>query len=445
MSTSEKPAETSFAGSAPSEATPSEAPTESPSPAPAATDLPSESTPGTTIKPEASMPTSQDSDINISPGTPDAPATDEVGAQPQDSSLPDAGPAIQAADMAPDPLPVTVHHGKKKGLILGLIIAAIVLLLSGGAAASYYYVVNKPENVLKQALGNFIDAEKAKTVQFSGTISASDKESDMSLEATYKGAADNKTGVFELSGKADVLVTNVAFDLRSPEGKSYFVRVGGLDGLSELLAATGDLGALYAPMIASVNDQWIEINESLMKQLDESYKSGVTTAADNKKIADAYLKYPFMAVQESLADEVISGKSSHHYKVVIDKAKLKAFFKALKDSNLDSYKFAQADLDEINKMADETDFAKYPFEVWISKSDKMFTQLAFKGSQDGTDFSLRITADSYNKPVNVEKPEGAKSVLDLMGEFSGAIQSGSQLLMPAENEQMGESADGISL
>lgn len=345
-----------------------------------------------------------------------APATPAADQAP--SSMP-PGPVPEANDMQDNPLPMAPTKRGKKGLIFGLIVAAVVLLLSGGAAASYYYFVsNKPENILKQALANSVDPEKTKTTRYSVSMAVGDEE--MTVNASFKMAFDDATGAFDVSGTADALITTLKFDARSTDGKTYYFKVGGLDGLSELMGSTG-LTEAYAPVIALINDQWIEINQSFVEQMSKEAGmdfSTVLSDADKRKIGEAYMKYPFVVLKEVLPAENINGKSSYHYKVAIDPAVLKTFVVALKEANLDVYKPDQKAIDAINKAIDQAKFDETPFEVWIDKGSKMFSQFRVTAEEEGVKTDLKMTVDSYNQPVKVDKPEGAKSILEIVGEFS---------------------------
>lgn len=395
----------------------------------------------TPAQPESVEASSFDSDEQPPAGDPLAPTEEskpEGSLPPAPADSQDSGP-VAMGDVTPNPLPVAAPKHRKKGLIAGLIIAAVLLLVSGGAAASYYYMLNKPENVLKQALANSLSLEKAATMQFNGLLSAEESGSGTPIEATFKGSADSKTGAFEFGGEVDLVLTTATFDMLSADGKSLFFRLGGLEGLPELLASSADEAAAYAPLVASLNDQWIEISDSLIKQYDKSFESGVLTEADAKKAADAYLEHPFLVVDEVLDDQTIAGAVCYHYRLKVDPAKLKSFFAALKDAKLDSYKIDQKALDTFNKSIDEAELQKYPFEIWISKDGKMIKQVEAEFVSEGTDFVFRFTADSYNKPVKVEEPEDAKSLLDIMGDFLSTGLGGS-LTMPAT-----EPDSGISL
>jgi hypothetical protein len=311
---------------------------------------------------------------------------------------------------------------RKKMMLLSVLVAVFVLML-GGAAAAYYYVMNKPENVLKMALSNAL-SDKVKTVHFSGAVDVKDDKSNQSFGATFTGAAA-ESGAIDLSAKVDAYVTNLTFDLRSVDGKSIYIRLGGLNGLPELLGATGSPEAeAYSPLIATVNNQWFEINESLIKQFTGS-KDTKLSDADMQKLKDAYEKHSFLVVKESLANEKIKGANCYHYKVVIGKEELKGFVGAIKDANISGLKLTKEQVDEFNKSLKDVNFDKYPVDVWISKSDKLLRQISFDVSEAGATGKIRYTVDSYNQPVNVEKPEGAKSILDVLGSFYGAYNGGS--------------------
>jgi hypothetical protein len=405
---------------------------------PAPTGVPAIPGDGQTIKPEGST-VSPD----VAAPTPPAPA-DPVPADDASASRPEKDVTLpwMTNDAAPDPLPVTPPKKRKKGLFIGLIVAAVILVLSGGAAASYYYyVANKPENVLKQALANSMDPAKAKTMHATGSMVLTDE--NMTIEATYNLATDSQTGALELSGTSDAVVTTLAYDVRSTDGKTFYFKIGGLDGLSELLTSIG-LGD-YMPLIDLVNDQWFEVNESMLSQFTEGVQMGTLTAADRTKIAAAYNQHSFLVIKETLPDETIGGKAAHHYKVAVDPAVLKAFVAALKAADLDVVTLQDETITEINKVIDQAEFDKHPFEVWIDKADKLFAQ--FKVSyteEEGSKTDVKLTVESYNQPVQVEKPEDAKSVLELMAEFTALFSGGEYSDLLSDPLILPESS-GISL
>lgn len=368
-------------------------------------------------------------------------ATPVVGTEPGDPAAlppPEQPLPTPPVAMTANPLPMAGHKRRKKGLIIGLVAAVLVLVLSAAAAASYYYIeLNKPENILKQALANTLDLSKAKTIEFSGSSDAKSTTDSLSMASSFKGVVDNTTGAFDISGETDAYLTKLTVGARSVDGKTFYLKVGGLDGLAQLLASTSKEGATavtaYAPLIDMVNNQWFEINESLLKQYIPGYKASVLKEADTTKIKDAYLAHPFLVVKEVMANETLKGKDHYHYKLVIGSTELKAFLTALKDANLEAVKLDQKMLDAMKRSLDGQDLSKFPFELWISKDDKMIRQLSFKVSEKGVAAEAKLTIESYNQPVKVEKPEGAKSILELLGGlFGGGAPTDLPLTVPSE-------------
>ncbi len=374
-------------------------------------------------------------------------------------------PAVPVAPLDIPVIPQATNQPKKhkKKLIVGLIVAVAsgLLLLSGGVAA-YYLTAAKPENILKQALANSLDPTKAKTVKFSGSMMAKPADEDMTLRANFEGAGDNQSGAMMLSANMDAMVTKVTMDVRSVDGKTLYLKVGGLKGLPELLAAGSGaalpdgvaaedvqrpemamLGVL-GPLIESLNDQWIEVSESILQDGAGVPDTGSLTDADRTKLAELYDQHTFLTVREKLADEEIKGDKSYHYKAGIDKEKLKSFVSAVKDARIESLKLEEKEVREFNELVDKADFNALGFEVWVSKDSKMIRQVAVKYEKDGDKLDVRVTIDSYNEEVKVEKPAEAKSLLELMGAF-GAFMNEANIPMDGTLPTSAELPPGISL
>ncbi len=313
-----------------------------------------------------------------------------------------------------------VAKGAKKMRTLAVIVAAAVLLLLACGASALYYVMNKPQNVLDVALANSF-SDKAKTVSFDGEVTRMDKDQKPSMSVTFNGAI-GQDGKFSASAKADLMVTNVTADFRSVDGSTYYARVGGLSGLPQLLAGgnAAESKTLSAE-VALVNDQWLEINQSLVKEITGSNVSTKLTDGDRSKLEAAYKQNKFVVVRQSLVDQVIKGVGTHHYRVGLDKAKLKGFYAAIQKANLDSMKLTSDQLSVFNKSLDDAKTDTYLVDVWVGKTDRMFKQVGYsKTNPDHSSVAFRLTVDKYNAAVNVEKPANAKSLLDVLGQFYGA-------------------------
>ncbi len=336
-----------------------------------------------------------------------------------------------------------VRAGKKsrRRLLAFVALGAVLLLLAGGASA-LYYVMNKPQNVLDMALSNAF-SDKTKTAAFDGEIVGTDANKKQAGKLTYNGAF-GQAGALTVSAKLDAVVTNVNFDIRSVDGSSYFVRVGGLEGLPQLLS-TSEAKQL-APLVSTVNNQWFEINQSLIKQFTGSEVSTKLSDSDRTKMVNAYKQHRFLVAKQSFVDQDILGKAAHHYRVAVDKTKLKAFYAALKNANLDTTKITSDQLSAFDTTIDDSKIDTYLVDVWIDKGDRLFRQVAYtKTESDGSSTSLRFTVDSYNQPLNVEKPAGSKSLLDVLGQFVGNDSIDTLKPINDNNINMFNLPSGISL
>ncbi len=288
--------------------------------------------------------------------------------------------------------------------------------------------------MLKKALAQSFDTTKAKTVQFSGAVQLKTESGSFSID--LKGSGDNQTGAFDVTTTIDALVTKLTVDTRSVDGKTFYLRVGGLQGLSSLLSSSmaDQSVAAYGPMIETLNNQWFEINESLISQFTKGQTIQPLSQADRDKLVAAYQQHTFLVVKQKLADEVVKGTKSYHYKVAIDNVQLKAFFAAVKTANLSSMKLTDEQLQSIDQSIDQAKLDQLDVEVWVAKSTKMLDQVTLSFTEGKSAVNVRLTIDSYNKEVKVEKPADAKSLLEVI---SGLLTGGT---LPT-----GELPNGISL
>lgn len=391
--------------------------------------------------PAGPMPAADSTPASPAAATPPEPAASEATAAPEvpavpPSNMPAMAPATPGGDIAP-------KKSKKVPLIVGIIIAVVVILL-GASAAAYYVVINKPQNVLNMALINTFSADKVSSASFDGSLEVKPK-GGTAFNATFNGAM-NDQGAFNLHGDFDAMVTTIKLDMLSADGKTFYLRLGGLEGLPELLGETGSSGAsAISPIISGLNNQWIQINQSMINQLtgDDTSVSTKLSADDRKKLTNAYKEHRFLVVDKTLKDETVKGTKSHHYQIVIDKTELKGFAAAVKASNITGMKISAGSLREFNKEVDKANFKKYPVDVWVSKGDKMINQVGFAVTESNGDrTTVRLTIDKYNQPVHVTTPKNAKSLLEAMSLLLGGFSnSANQELTP----QLEELNSGISL
>lgn len=321
--------------------------------------------------------------------------------------------------------------GKKKLALLLGIVAVIILLLAGGAAAYFGVVVpNQPQKITQDALTNTLNEEKVKTIKFEGDLIVSGGEISKGISGVSFEGAVGENHALNAKLTLNTAVTKISLDLRSPSENEIYLRLSGLNGIDKLIGAfAGETGgnqaasfaAQFAPIIASLNDQWISIDKSLLQQFGEDAVPTDTNQlsdADAKKVGELYKQHQFIKIDKKLDDQDIHGVSSYHVQASIDKAKLKSFLEAVKAANIKELPVEQSVIEGVDKI----DFNKYPFEMWVSKKDRMITQLQISTKEKETSFKLRVALFDFNKPVNVEKPANAKSIMELMGGL-GALSS----------------------
>ena len=320
-------------------------------------------------------------------------------------------------------MPVSTMPKKSaKGAIIGMVIGAVGLVLLLVLGLVYYKVANSPQRILDAALASSLSGKGYQTVSFDGAVQVKPKDGQ-TLHSTFSGSVD-QNGAFSLSASIDALITNLTFDARSADGNTFYLKVGGLSGLPELLQQSGDSTAMQvAPIISGLNDQWIEVNQSMIKQLtgSELHLGSKLSAADQKKIADAYKKYEFMHAVKSLGQEDIKGKKSHHYQVAIDGTKLKGFMTALKAANIPGVSIDTSSLTMFNTAIDNAHLADHPFDMWVANDTKLIDQIVVSVSSNGNAVSARYTVDSYNQPVHVDVPANAKSLLDVISQLMQTV------------------------
>lgn len=376
---------------------------------------------GTSISPDSPTETPAPS---ASPLSEPAPPTDPLST---------AGPAAVTAAAVAGTQSKSGGKKKKLGLAAGIVIA-IFILLAGGAGAYFGIVLpNQPQKIVQDALVNTTNTEKFKTSQFEGEVNFSGGEVSKVLSGvTFQGGSNAEAKSFDLKISLNTAVTKIGLDARTTDGKEFYIRVSGLEGLDKLLAAYGGgsssieaaMMAQYAPIINKINNQWYSIDQSLLSQIpgaDTSVATQELNSEDTKKLGAIYKEHQFLNIDKKLADQDIHGVASYHVQATVNKEKLKGFLEAVKAANIKSMPLEQKDIDDVTK----ADFSKYPFEMWVSKKNRLITQLAISVEDKGTTYKMRVALKDINKPVTVEKPADAKSILELIGELTPSLSGGS--------------------
>lgn len=336
----------------------------------------------------------------------------------------------------------------KRKKVMTIMVVIAVLLLGGSVAAGYYgyYLPNKPENVVKRALFNTFGENGLQTQSFryEGSLSFSGPDVPKNLGAfNFSGESDGQKGVaFKLV--TDASVAKPTLEIVSPDSKDFYLRLSGLGGLDKLfqywgLNAASDEGQLanqFAPVVAKLNNKWIELSSQMLSQMDGGESESTETvpelsAEDRRKVADAYKKHPFLKDVKRLGNENIAGQASQHFQIQLDNQNLKSFVQELRNLKVSNLDMSDEEYRSFTEFVDKEDISKHSFDLWVDKQ-KYINQLNFNYRSDGgTDASLRLTLKDRGAAVQIKKPEKSKSLMELMGELLPTTQNpGEQQLFP---------------
>ncbi|MCA9331281.1 hypothetical protein KC957_04460, partial [Candidatus Saccharibacteria bacterium] len=256
---------------------------------------------------------------------PDTPSS-STSLQPSTSPEPmDAPSAAQ-----PGPQPTKTKKGRLKVAIIAAVAAVVVL---GGSAAAYFGIVvpNQPENKLKKAVENL---SKQETLTTKGTIK-------IDAEGTSASIAVNMLHVdpAQKVALADFAVTvsgvTVPAELRYIDNNVY-VKLGDVSTLKAL--ASGYADSQVVDQIASkVSNQWIEIDQTLLKQASSSADTNMTCSSEETftKAKAAMSESLGLATDDEakaytiskVSKEDVDGVGTTKLELSLDKTKLKEFGK----------------------------------------------------------------------------------------------------------------------
>lgn len=309
-------------------------------------------------------------------------------------------------------------------VVLG--VSAVGLIVAGG----YFgvYLPNQPENLLKSAVDNTL---KLTSVSGSGTASFTSKgDNSVSGTVDYKIKADSEKNVAASEVEVSISGAKVPLEIRSVD-KSIYLKVGDLGSLSTLanLAQPGS-GQAVNEISKTISDQWIEIDESLTQTVSQGNECSALTGQlalsddDRQEIMDIYGESSFVQINSS-SDEKINDKDAVKMELGFDEDKAKEFANNLEQTNLakelkkctgneESSEEAEEKTDEMN-----TPEGDLKFYVWVDKSSKTFAKFEITASSDEVDLSLDFTFN--DEEVDVQKPEGAKPLLEVLGGFGSLL------------------------
>lgn len=344
---------------------------------------------------------------------------------------------------------------QNKNAKLGVIVAAAVVALGAGSAAAYYGVIvpNQPENLLKKSVENTLKLDK---LSGSGKLEFSSKETDnKSVIVDYSLKGDNNSNTSEITLEGAYSGVKLPIEMRSVD-KDLYVKVGDLGSIKSVaeLAQPGS-GALVDTIGEKIANQWIEIDESLIKQAVKEDSCDLSSLKlsdqDIEQIMKIYGDNAFATIKNS-SDEDVNGVATKKLDLGLDQSKAKSFGNELKNTEIYKKIDACSDVDEANKEADDAadDFkGTANFSVWVDKGSKQIAKIALDVSEEGEGtFKMDFTVN--DDEINITKPENAKPALELFAElgplFGGVLGGdlGAGAAMPTDMPAANSGGDGIS-
>jgi hypothetical protein len=313
-------------------------------------------------------------------------------------------------------------------------------LLGGGAAFAYLKLFRaSPDRILAKAVNGAMAAE---SMEYAGSlrvevtvdpekeggdsasqtlamVGGSEPGQPVKLLLTFDGAYDRMDGNDVKNRGSYTLATTQALG-GAPIGTLETRRVGGATYVS--LAKVPEIPLFDLSALAGV---WVKFDlESLKGMFGASATATAEvpkpkrgpTAEQKAEIEKAFLEIRPIHVAEKLKDEDVEGTASHHYRLAVDKTKLRAFLLRARDIMQEKDSLAYEKIaDDYDKFSEEVEIQA--LEIWVGKKEGFPTRLLLQASAKASDdvpgdgaFTLDATFKGFGKPIVIEAPADAKTL-----------------------------------
>lgn len=280
-----------------------------------------------------------------------------------------------------------------------------------------------------------------------GFLSVVDKDTDSvsGLVSEFGIQIKGKSDFSDLENlKSDLVAT---FDLKTPiQFGPVEVSFRSVDKKNYLkVNELPPLGFFDASKVAG---SWISIDEKTLKdqlggvssdlffsELEENKMTGEETVkmSDEKKekIRSLFFNEDFIKITKVLPMEKIGGVKTHHYAYAVDKTKLVDVLLKIEDiinvnkpklENDNPFGLVKRDpADYISAVGDIIEFING--EIWIGKKDSLLykssVNISIKGYGAKANITMVLERGNFNSPVEVQVPEGVKTVEEILDEVMG--------------------------
>ncbi len=342
-----------------------------------------------------------------------------------DSGISPTEPAMSATPSA-----AAKHSGRSaKKLVMMIGLPILILIVLGGAVLGgyAYYQINKPENVLLQAVAYSFDGlirdEAAEVDSFviEGDIKVTTGEESFPINIDLNAVLDLNGQNNEIGVSADFGLFKAGVDV-GIFGEEAFVKVSGLELVGGLLLADSPE---IAGLLGQVNDQWISIENSIIEQAGFSLSEGQQlTESERDQMTSAFMDHRFVEFVEELESGDVNGVDSHRYKARFNSEELKAWIQKVKDINGEAVGVDDALVEMVGQLGDAIDAADYDMEIWIGKSDKYIRRITATVRDNNTTIDIDLKMSQYNEVQAPTKPTDAISLGELILSITPLLESG---------------------
>ena len=315
---------------------------------------------------------------------------------------------------------------KRPFLVIVPILVAVVAI---GGIYAYNNIYFSPDKVLERTLTKMKDVNSF-AVDGKIALSLNSKDTGVDLMTLLKSnqITANLTGSVDYKDKSKVK-SDLKLDVKTGANtivngevkvldQSSYLYLNNIDGLESAL-----LGANSQGYFSFLTGSWIKLDQEDLRPYgyDKSSNSNFDVNSGMELLGE---NNPLM-IAAQLPSEQIDGQDMFHYGFTLSKDNLKAFLLELQKMlyNEELGPAAEMNLESTLNKISLTDG-----QMWIGKDDyylhKVLLGTSISGENgDSTGLDITLQFSDHNKEVNVEAPEGAKTIKDMLDALQSTYSS----------------------
>ncbi len=403
------------------------------------------------MDPQPTTPTPPEAD---KPLTPVEPPVEQEPVAPNTQIYPSSTPVPTVVQPAPQPVTEPVNQtstpmaqeaapamttpvvgsqlakqNRRKLGMLGMVVLGLLVLLGGGAAAYFGYVVpNKPDNIVLAALADLAGQTE---ITSDSTIDVTLKKDNTSVAIDLNAESNSETSQLKLDGVVGVNGGEFPFEVRYLD-KDIYLKVGGLDSISQMLDAYGLADQGYGDILNKVNDQWYVIDRSFWQSFGEQATcitdlSFRLTDEDVSLVKNAYKKHPLFKVTSSSKERVgdtdttkyvVDPTTDEEASAFVDELKELSVVKKAKECARDTGTESLLDEEVSDIGTEQATSGNVSIALYVT-GDKKLKKIEMTGEDDESTYKISTVYDYHQ--ISITKPDGAKPLQELLNDLYGGF------------------------